>query len=164
MAEQDELFGAWSQYFIDVSRFLENTEHHRGIANREFCDYVLPRLEVCLSTCMQLSDQMLQGCSEVGEEDELVINEFQSNLAHLLECLRSVHRQWVQYEEMLETSKFQYQAARRIFGRGRSKFEIEKEQLVYLSSLNFSWTEIAALLGVSCMTIYIGKFLTDKHK
>ena len=102
---------------------------------------------------MQLSDQMLQGGSEVGEEDELVINEFQSNLAHLLECLRSVHRQWVQYEEMLETSKFQYQAAKRIFGRGRSKFEIEKEQLVYLSSLNFSWsrTEIAALLGVSCI-------------
>ena len=76
MAEQDELFGAWSQYFIDVSRFLENTEHHRGIANREFCDYVLPRLEVCLSTCMQLSDQMLQVGSEVGEEDELVINEY----------------------------------------------------------------------------------------
>ncbi len=68
MAEQ---FGAWSQYFIDVSRFLENTEHQHGIANREFCDYVLSRLEVCLSTCMQLSDQMLQGGSEVGEEDEL---------------------------------------------------------------------------------------------
>ena len=38
--------------------------------------------------------------------------------------------------------------------RGRPKFEIMKEQLEYLHSMNFSWTQIAELLGVSIMTIY----------
>lgn len=36
-----------------------------------------------------------------------------------------------------------------------SWFDVSREQLVYLSSLAFTWTEIAALLGVSRMTIYM---------
>ena len=38
--------------------------------------------------------------------------------------------------------------------RGRPRFEIPKEQLVYLSSLSFSWTDISRMLRVSRMTIY----------
>ena len=37
---------------------------------------------------------------------------------------------------------------------GRPRFQIQKEQLEYLSSLGFSWSSIAELLGVSRMTIY----------
>jgi len=33
-------------------------------------------------------------------------------------------------------------------------FDISREQIEYLSSLGFKWVEIAALLGVSRMTIY----------
>lgn len=39
-------------------------------------------------------------------------------------------------------------------GRGRPQLLISKEQLEYLRSLNFSWTHIAELLGVSRVTIY----------
>ena len=39
-------------------------------------------------------------------------------------------------------------------GPGRPKFAIEKEQLEYLSSMSFSWVQIAQILGVSRMTIY----------
>ena len=38
--------------------------------------------------------------------------------------------------------------------RGRPRFDISESQLVYLSSLSFSWTQIASLLGVSRMTIF----------
>ena len=38
--------------------------------------------------------------------------------------------------------------------RGRPKFDVSKDQLEYLKSMNFTWTEIAELLGVSLMTIY----------
>ena len=38
--------------------------------------------------------------------------------------------------------------------RGRPKFDIDKEQLEYLVSISFNWSEIAALLGVSRMTLY----------
>ena len=36
----------------------------------------------------------------------------------------------------------------------RPRFEISKDQVVYLASLSFTWTEIAALLGVSRMTLF----------
>ena len=38
--------------------------------------------------------------------------------------------------------------------RGRPRFDISYSQLEFLSSLSFSWTKIASLLGVSRMTIY----------
>ena len=38
--------------------------------------------------------------------------------------------------------------------RGRPAFDISQEQLEYLSSLSLNWSQIAALLGVSRMTIY----------
>ena len=38
--------------------------------------------------------------------------------------------------------------------QGRPSFSIHRSQLEYLRQLNFSWTEIADLVGVSCMTIY----------
>ena len=37
---------------------------------------------------------------------------------------------------------------------GRPKYSISKEQLEYLSSLSFTWPQIAQILGVSRMTIY----------
>ena len=39
-------------------------------------------------------------------------------------------------------------------GRGRPKFDISKEQLEFLASMSFTWTQIAEMLGVSRMTIY----------
>ena len=158
MAQQSnssDRFGTWSQYFQDVSRFLESTEHQYRIANQEFCDYVLGRLELCTSTCMQLSDHLAHGASD-NDEDRHVIDDLRTNLVSLVECLRCVHSQWLKYEEILDiqTNRFRYQAGRSAQGRGRPKFQIEKEQLVYLSTLHFSWIEIASLLGVSRMTIY----------
>ena len=38
--------------------------------------------------------------------------------------------------------------------RGRPSFDVEKSQLEYLRCLNFTWTEIANLIGVSRMTLY----------
>ena len=38
--------------------------------------------------------------------------------------------------------------------RGRPRFDISKEQLLYLYSFSFSWSDIAKVLGVSRMTIY----------
>ena len=38
--------------------------------------------------------------------------------------------------------------------RGRPKFEVNREQILYLLSMSFSWKQIASILGVSYMTIY----------
>ena len=145
-------FGAWSRYFEDISRLLESAEHQYGIANQEFCDYVVRRLEVSISTCEHLSEH-IERDESIRDEDRNVTDDIQSDLASLVEYLRYVHSTWLKYEDMLDiqSNRFKYQAASRVVGRGRPKFKIDKEQLVYLSSLHSSWSEIA---GVSRMTIY----------
>ena len=38
--------------------------------------------------------------------------------------------------------------------RGRPRFSVTADQLIYLRSIHFTWTDIASLLGVSRMTIF----------
>lgn len=44
-------FGAWTTYFNDIGQFLEGDERQYGIANANFCEYVLERLEL---SCVQI--------------------------------------------------------------------------------------------------------------
>ena len=150
-------FGAWTRYFEGISRFLEGAEHQHGTANRGFCEYVLERLELFINTCTLLCEQMLSTSNQISDEEERQItDQYQENLIGLVDCLRHIHGMWVDYEDMLdyETTRFRYQTERIVSTTGRPRFHIEKEQLEYLSSLNFSWTEIASLIGVSRMTVY----------
>ena len=148
-------FGTWTRYFDDISRFLDGAERQYGIANANFCEYVLERLEVCIDTCSSLRDHMVTGGAS-GDED--IIEEYRSNLECLVECLRWVQGKWLEYEDIVsigaERFRFRYEVERTVRGRGRPQFNISKEQLLHLSSLNFTWSEIASLLGVSRMTIY----------
>jgi len=86
-----------------------------------------------------------------------IIEDYRSTLLGLLHCLRSLQQKWVEYEGIIEATshEFSYQAEimerRR---RGRPRFNIGQEQLEYLASLSFSWSEIASLFGVSRNSIY----------
>ena len=84
-----------------------------------------------------------------------------TTLTELIGCIRFIYRKWCEYEGILDSranlSTFMaYQASSSTSPAraGRPQFDISKEQLEYLSSLGFKWTEVAALLGVSRMTIY----------
>ena len=39
---------------------------------------------------------------------------------------------------------------------GRPRFEVEKEDILNLRALNFSWTKVAKILGISRQTLYRG--------
>ena len=86
-----------------------------------------------------------------------VIEQYCSLLHDLIGVLRALGHQWQTYSDHIQSQQFgnRYQspvvAAR---GPGRPRFEISQDQLVYLHSLSFSWTQIAAMLGVSRMTVY----------
>ncbi len=133
---------------------MEGAEHQYGIANHSFCEYVVDRLELCTNTCTQLHDQLLSASVEADERE--IIAQYCENLLGLVESLKEIHSKWVHYEDMLDIhpTRFRYETQRIISVAGRPCFHIEKEQLEYLSSLHFSWTAIASLLGVSRMTIY----------
>ena len=75
----------------------------------------------------------------------------------LLSVLRSLRREWESYLKAQEriSDSFRYRTSTaHQSGRSRPPLQILKDQLEYLRSLSFSWTQIASLLGVSRMTIF----------
>ena len=95
---------------------------------------------------------------EVGEDSDHTLFQVHRALKDMVGRLKSLRRLW---SEQLNTlaSRFdlvRYRAplASEAAGLGRPKFEITSDQLDYLRSLSFSWTEISHLIGVSRMTIY----------
>ena len=158
--ESSDEFGT---YFNRISRFLEGAERQHGIANANFCEYVQERLELLIGTCTNLCDHM--ALSAVPSGDEEIIEEYRTNIDSLVECLRCVYDKWLKYEDIVsiraERFAYQYQVGATVQGRGRPRFDITKEQLLHLSSLNFTWSEIASLLGVSRMTVYRSVYSTN---
>ena len=67
-----------------------------------------------------------------------------------------MQRQWFEYlnSSHVRTSSSYHAPLAHSSERGRPKFEISMEQLLYLRSMCFTWTQIAKILGVSLMTIY----------
>ena len=87
------------------------------------------------------------------------IEDYYRSTEELVSALKDILKKWQDYEGVLEaTLESRPLTAHQLpvvgVGPGRPRFEISKEQLQYLSSLGFSWTEVASLLGVSRMTIY----------
>jgi hypothetical protein len=73
-------------------------------------------------------------------------------LGDLIEAVRGIVLEWELHLERLdyERERTAYRAARDHTGqRGRPKFHISRDQLVFFRTLSFTWTNIASLLGVS---------------
>ena len=137
--------------FIDgIARLVEDGERQYGVANVGYTEYFVERLEICILSCIDLKD-----CTE-GRSG---LESYCATLNELIECLRAVHRKWLEYEDSIESlsvRSLSYQAPsfHSRTGPGRPPFYISKDQLVYLISMGFKWVEIAAMLNVSRMTIY----------
>lgn len=88
------------------------------------------------------------------------VTEYSSDLQVLQSVLNSLIILWERYEETLESTSVRgsdvgYTASLEQSGRrGRPRFMVSPDQLEYLRTLSFSWTDIASLLGVSRMTVY----------
>ena len=103
-------------------------------------------------------------CRQIESEGEVdgEVLEIRDTLVEVRACCRSLLVLWQSYIDQLDSnytvvSRAQmesYQAPRVREGRGRPRIIISLEQLRYLRSLNFSWTQISDLLGVSRMTLY----------
>lgn len=91
-------------------------------------------------------------CSVIDEAEENTseLSDYISNLHELQGILASLFVLWKRYEEMIESMADVSYTGR----SGIPRFVISADQLEYLLSLSFSWTEIASLLGVSRMTVY----------
>ena len=100
---------------------------------------------------------------ELEDDESETIDVLQGQLSQLLNCVREISVEWQAHFDQIQMNartvsqhrdiSFQLTTSRDTQGPGRPRFNITKEQLEYLSSMSFSWSQIATLMGVSRMTI-----------
>ena len=156
----------WRRYFESIAEFLQGASRQFGVANGSFTEYVIERLDLCISTCTTLKEQLTVSTSthrerntqdDLQDSEEEVVLRYRSELEGLVDSLMAIQLQWKEYREVLEArvEEVSFEVGTiQTHSRGRPCFNVSKEQLEYLSSLGFSWTEVSTLLGVSRMTIY----------
>jgi hypothetical protein len=93
--------------------------------------------------------------SLVGQQHSVIT--LLDSLDGLLDLLPQIARKWQKHIDDLEvhsiTSRY-HLPLQRSSQRGRPCLNIMQDQLEYLRSLSFSWSDISRMLGVSRMTIY----------
>lgn len=146
----------WQQFFDELSAFLHQLERQEGRANQRFAEYALERLEAVVVNVTAIKDVLT--AANGTEQQRAIISEYESGMSELLQSLHLVVHEWDTYLDNLLSrpdSPVSYRSATTTTGRrGRPKFQISREQLEYLSSMSFTWIDIASLLGISRMTIY----------
>ena len=141
-----------NDFYDEIMKLLRELQRQYGVANVNYTAYALERLENCIITCSTV-ESLLLGDSSGQLADYCV------TFSSLIECLRQVYRNWEEYEDLIDShpdaSLHYHTPLVHIAGQaGRPRFAISRDQLLYLVSLGFKWTEISALLDVSRMTVY----------
>lgn len=124
--EQSQFLQTLRLHLIDLSRRLEQD------VSEDVADYVLFRLE-------QVSHHLSRLVSVQGS----VLHEVYTSLAEVRALLRDAERQWQPVCPAVNTTGFV----------GRPKFEIGRDQLLYLVEYDLKVADIAEALGVSSSTI-----------
>lgn len=114
-----------------------------------------------VSTLLSILVDHLHPAHARDEDEEAIILYYNQELSQLLVYVRQIAADWQVHFDYLQMNSGRSQSnvsfkvrITRNGGPGRPKFSISREQLEYLSSMSFSWTHIAQILGVSRMTIY----------
>ena len=140
----------WCRFFEETSKFLEEVEIRVRGASTGYIEYALERLDMCINTCKDLSDY-LQDSNHPDLEASI------DCLAQLTQCLMAIHSKLLRDESRVESLQMTWSDARATAptaGRGRPQYDVRKEQIMYWRSLSFKWSEVAALLNISRMTLY----------
>lgn len=90
--------------------------------------------------------------TELDVDEVEILDHYQSLLNQLLELICDIASEWQAHFYLLQRrfgiprdSVFQLSTNRPRSGPGQPKFDISKEQLEYLSSMSFSWSQIAEI-------------------
>ena len=150
---------SWISFFGEVSGLIETSERQFGIASASLADHLTERFEIAIQSCTGILNCLNNPPSSVSldNDEQAIVVSYKREIDELNGYLRVLLDQWKEYRMLLDSTSFgfSYRASVTHTGRrGRPRFDIDKEQLEYLLSVSFNWSEIAALLGVSRMTLY----------
>ena len=148
----------WESFLEELEAFIRSSNRQQGHASVEYAYFVVERFEMIIRSLASIVEVFAMNQPRDHGERRGVWRVYLSTLQLLVEACRSLASQWDSYIDGVQSNPYPYNylppLARQAHIRGRPSFEISEDQLLYLSSLSFTWTEIASLLGVSRMTIY----------
>ena len=102
-----------------------------------------------MTTLTRLVDHLENNVGQVDFNHRTIISEYGTQLWQLIGYLRSLAGEWQAYVDAKETQanlmKFQVSVSQS--SRGRLRFVVPKDQLEFLRSVFFTWTEIASLVA-----------------
>lgn len=146
--------GAGARFFGKLAA----TERRFGIAISSLADHLTERFEIAVQSCTTIIDCMDNPPVPLSNDEQAIVLSYKGEIDELIGYLRVLLDQWKEYRLLLDStsSSSPYRASADIHTgrRGRPRFDIDRGQLEYLLSVSFNWSEIAALLGVSRMTLY----------
>ena len=158
--ENQYLLWGWERFFEELSTFMQDADRQASTANQAYSEYALERLQISIVSVSDVLNH-LRSIPPSGDQQAQVVDYFCCELSALLRCLRDIAQQWqLHLDQYLAHSAATSYVAPIVNTPatqrhpGRPRFDITKEQLVYLMSMSFTWTQIAQMLGVSYMTVY----------
>ena len=126
--------------------FLRGSTAAFHTANFRYAFYVVERLAVCISNVRNLKDHLSSRSPGISLETCDVTASYQSNLSELLACLELLAVQWDDYADSVHnidvSQAYHAPIEPQIGRRGRPCLVISQDQLEYLCSLSFTWTEM----------------------
>lgn len=148
MDDSVSLWG-WEGLFSEIETLLRNTNARFNSSSADFAAHSVERLEIAIRALSTINDSL-------GDDDDL--RELKSSIEVIITCCQSLQSLWQasidSIDDQISISEEGYSVPRVVDGRGRPRAVVSQEQLLYLRSLNFSWTHIAELIGVSRVTLF----------
>ena len=142
----------WIVFFNNIKSFVRDLQRKCGLCNLRYVEYALERLDICLrsiSLVIDLFNEAL-GTTNHSEEDGSQIRIllfYRGQLEELVVCLQQIAIEWQSLKDMLDANELSPNAYRVTVvptgSHGRSRFQITQEQLEYLHSLSFLWSDIS---------------------
>ena len=147
-SDVDSLLWGWETFFEQLGRFLDSTVRNFSSANESYAAYVVERFEICIITLNAVKLNLYNST-------DVTLQSYRDQIDEILSICRSLSVMWEENLDRISTSEYSsIQPPLLRSSRGRPRFDITREQLIYLASMSFTWTGIAKMLGVSRMTIY----------
>lgn len=148
---------AWESFFDEMSACLRSAERQMRsrLPSESFTHYVVEKITVYCSSVSSLLANMRATIedSSIDHSASSIISDYVLLLEEIFQYLRRTAQEWDLHLDEIDLN-FSYLAPTIRCSIGRPRFDISRDQLEYLSSMSFTWTRIASMLGVSRMTIY----------
>lgn len=132
-----------------MEEFLRQVQ--AGSTRQDHVEYWIERLELIVSSTIRIRDVLSSAIN--GGQEEAVLQYYKTSLDELIGSLNELHSYLDSRLDSAMSAPYTSSTVQ-TGARGRPRFDITVDQLEYLASMSFSWTEIARMLGISRMTLF----------